>query len=113
MEQSKFPSIRYVRGLCGPPDEKGLMRGCCHPLIHEDKYRIEWRLMDDGAAGWSEVRTSQDAPYFGVYASQKARALLTYCEGDIILQESPSEESYLQNLEEAVQYYKKYKMGLT
>ena len=112
MEQSEFPSIRYVRGLCGPPDEKGKMRGWCHPLIHDDnKYRIEGRLMNDGAAGWSEVRTWQDAPYFGLYASQKARAILTYCEGDVILQEFPSEKFYLQGLEREVQYYKKGEMG--
>ena len=111
MEQSEFPSIRYVRGLCGPPDEKGEMKGLCSPLIHEDKYLIWRRLMNDGAAGWSEVRTWQDAPYFGLYASQKARAILTYCEGDVTLQEFPSEKFYLQGLVEAVQYYKEGEMG--
>ena len=48
--------------------------------------------------GWAQVDTSEDAPWFGTWASPSRRAILTYCEGDVTLQQADTDEEFAAEL---------------
>jgi len=39
--------------------------------------------------GFHRLETPDDAPYFGIWYSEKLRQILTYCEGDVVWESYP------------------------
>ena len=48
------------------------------------------------AAGWAQVDTRQDASYYGIWTNPKTRQILTFCEGDIIVETAENDDEYIE-----------------
>jgi hypothetical protein len=57
------------------------------------------------AAGWRQYDTTQDAWYFGVWVLVALRKVFTYCEGDRVLVECPSIDSFKMELQYMQTFY--------
>ncbi len=68
-----------------------------------DRYYYDNRLKSED--GWEQYDTSQDAWYFGVWVNLRTRKTFTYCEGDLILVESPTQESFIAELKHMAECY--------
>ncbi len=55
--------------------------------------------------GWEQFDTYQDAPYFGVWFNKELMQSLCYAEGDWCLVQCKTEESYLQEFNESIEFY--------
>jgi hypothetical protein len=61
--------------------------------LPEDRYVIDF-APDFTPEGWQQFDTDQDAHYFGVWVNKAKRLTLTYAEGDWVLVECPTAETY-------------------
>jgi hypothetical protein len=68
-----------------------------------DRYQFDFTLCTT-SKGWAQVDTSQDASYFGTWASPTKRQILQFLEGDIILQEAESDEEFTSELRTFAQW---------
>ena len=50
--------------------------------------------------GWSQIDTRQDASCYGTWTSTRARAVLSFCEGDVTETQYADDASYVQGLRE-------------
>ncbi len=57
-----------------------------------DRYALDRRFGVDG--GYAQIDTSQDAAYFGTWASPSERRIVTYAEGDISDQTAETDEEF-------------------
>ena len=55
--------------------------------------------------GWEQFDTHQDAPYFGVWNNKELKQSLCYAEGDWILVQCVTDESYQQEVNECIEFY--------
>jgi hypothetical protein len=55
--------------------------------------------------GWRQFDTDQDACYFGFWVNVQERKTFTYCEGDRILVECPTRQSFIEELRDAETFY--------
>lgn len=54
--------------------------------------------------GWAQIDTSQDASYFGQWINPEKRAILCYCEGDVILTECDNDAELRAEIEKMKQW---------
>ncbi len=55
--------------------------------------------------GWAQYDTTQDAWYFGVWVNHGSRLIVTYCEGDVTILESPDADTLKKELAEMAEFY--------
>jgi hypothetical protein len=48
--------------------------------------------------GYAQVDTSQDAIYFGTWANPEKLAIITYCEGDVTIQQAETPAEFAEEL---------------
>jgi hypothetical protein len=90
----------------GEKDSKPNPRGntVYRMFLPEDRYVIDFA--DDFAVeGWQQFDTDQDASYFGVWVNKAKRLTLNYTEGDWVLVECPTEESYRAEIVGMCEFY--------
>ena len=61
------------------------------------RYAFDFGLCK-ASEGWAQVDTRQDAWYFGMWTNPATRQIVSYCEGDISVEESETDEEYVQAL---------------
>lgn len=55
--------------------------------------------------GWIQFDTDQDAYYFGVWIHKGKKQIVTYAEGDLIIVEAPTSESFNEEIAHMCKYY--------
>ena len=55
--------------------------------------------------GFAQVDTTQDAPYFGIWANPFSFIVITYAEGDITTEECASKEEFIELLGTVKEFY--------
>lgn len=71
----------------------------------DDSNRYHFDSMLSTKKGWRQYDTDQDAWYFGVWVHMEKRLMFTYAEGDLILVECPTIESFKAELDNAEKFY--------
>lgn len=56
-----------------------------------DRYQFDFKLCTY-AKGWAQLDTSQDASYFGTWINPTERKIASYCEGDVTVQTTETDE---------------------
>jgi len=56
-----------------------------------DRYQFDFKLCTY-AKGWAQLDTSQDASYFGTWINPTERKIANYCEGDVTIQTTDTDE---------------------
>ena len=66
---------------------------------HEHRVLSDRYTFDFGAcsydAGYAQVDTTQDAPYFGTWVSPEERKIVCFAEGDLTIQHAASDEEFV------------------
>jgi hypothetical protein len=62
-----------------------------------DRYTYDFGLCSI-TNGWAQIDTSQDASYYGQWISPTKRAILCYCEGDVILTKCESDAELVEEM---------------
>lgn len=68
-----------------------------------DRYVYDTGLCST-ANGFAQVDTKQDAWYYGTWASPTRFAIVTYCEGDVTLQQAENAEEFVRAMRELVEW---------
>ena len=78
-----------------------------------DRYRYDFRLCR-AAAGWAQLDTRQDAPYFGNWINPLTLKLMSYCEGDTTLTVCEDEADFIATVRECVRWHteREYFIGI-
>lgn len=71
---------------------------------NSERYVVDFAT-DFTAEGWEQFDTDQDAAYYGFWVNPITRQTLCYCEGDWILVECPTVESYNAEIRAACQFH--------
>ena len=87
-------------------DEHRTIYGMFFPT---ERYIIDF-AEDYHEGGWQQFDTYQDAPYFGVWNSEKLMMVLTYAEGDWSLVKCDNEAAYNKEMEDVENFYNKEKV---
>ena len=58
-----------------------------------DRYRFDFEDCTI-AKGFAQIDTSQDAWYYGTWANPFTKQIVSYCEGDVIVQQSESPQEF-------------------
>ncbi|KWN05906.1 hypothetical protein WT83_27900 [Burkholderia territorii] len=66
------------------------------------RYAYDFRILQDG---WQQYDTEQDASYFGCWVHIERRLTMCYAEGDRILVECPTLESFRAELADMERFY--------
>lgn len=74
----------------------------CRSFGPEDRYVFDARLLKEG---WRQYDTTQDASYFGVWVHENEMKILTFAEGDVMLVECQTPESFAREIEHMDAYY--------
>ena len=64
-----------------------------HPMT--DRYAFDCRHCTV-ANGWAQVDTRQDASYYGTWTNPFTLKIVTYCEGDITVEEAETPQEYVE-----------------
>lgn len=67
-----------------------------------DRYAYDFRILKDG---WQQYDTDQDASYFGCWVHLERRITLCYAEGDRIVVQCPTLESFRAELADMERFY--------
>lgn len=97
--------VRFIRDrgtADAAPNERGNIVRRLWML--DDRYMID-AAPDFFSEGWQQFDTDQDAHYFGVWVNRSQRLTLTYAEGDWVLVECPTSETYRAEIEHACRFY--------
>jgi hypothetical protein len=62
-----------------------------------DRYRYDFGPCSY-ERGFAQIDTAQDAPYFGTWCSPSRLMIVSYCEGDVTIQECESAEEFAAEL---------------
>ena len=72
-------------------------------LLDTDRYLFDEKLCKPGK-GWAQVDTTQDAPHFGAWVNPSKRCIITFSEGDYLSRECESDEEFVKELTEFVEW---------
>ena len=67
-------------------------------FVSTERYEFDFKHCTTGK-GFAQVDTSQDAPYFGIWANPFTLRVVTYCEGDITIQDAANETEFIQEIQ--------------
>ncbi len=69
-----------------------------------ERYAFDFDMCSS-SHGWEQYDTSQDAPYFGTWAHERWRLVVTFCEGDLSLVSCPTGDAYRRELASMAETY--------
>jgi hypothetical protein len=70
-----------------------------------DRYEIDAMLCP---AGWAQLDTNEDASWYGIWAHPKRRTVSTYCEGDISVATSDTDEEFCQEVRRVASFHTRH-----
>ena len=73
-----------------------------------DRYVYDFKLCTTGK-GFAQVDTSQDAHYFGTWASPKQLMIVCYLEGDVIIKTADNQQEFADELNNIKQWNEEIK----
>lgn len=104
--------MKSVNKLCqflrdsGARDEQPNGRGNVVWRINlsDERYLVDF-ADDFTAEGWLQFDTDQDAHYFGFWVNPRTLTTLTYCEGDWVVVDCASADTYRAEMMHAIEFY--------
>lgn len=75
--------------------------------LDADRYLFDFKRCK-ASDGWAQVDTSQDASYYGTWCNPFQLKLVTYCEGDVTIQNYENPIKFSDGIRELVQWNKDY-----
>lgn len=57
--------------------------------------------------GWMNIETHQDGTYFGVWHNEDQLRIVTFCEGDVTVEQAKTKDAFYDAIESTVSYYKR------
>ena len=76
-------------------------------FLNRDRFYYDCRLIFEGS-NWRRVRTENDCGFFGIWINPVRRQILTWCEGDQILVTAPTNEVWMQKMDELKSFYEEF-----
>ncbi len=64
---------------------------------NSERYAFDFEICTT-QKGWAQLDTSQDACYFGNWASPSSLKIVSYCEGDITIQTAENKEEFVEEI---------------
>ena len=67
-------------------------------FAQSDRYTYDFGVCS-AEKGYCQVDTSQDAAYFGIWTNPHERKIVTYCEGDLIIETAENDKEYVEAIQ--------------
>lgn len=71
-----------------------------------DRYEFDFRKCMP-SAGWAQLDTYQDAPYYGTWVNPTLRQIFNYCEGDVTLTKCDTDSDFAEALLDCINWNKR------
>jgi len=66
-------------------------------ILNGNRYPFDFKLCTTDK-GFAQIDTEQDASYFGMWANPFTLQIITYCEGDVTIQEAENEKEFIEEI---------------
>lgn len=76
-------------------------------FAHADRYKYDFGLCSI-KNGFAQVDTSQDAPYYGIWANPFKLIIFTYCEGDCTTEIAENVEEFVKAIQNLKAWHEDY-----